>query len=219
MAASPEWSGLECLAAAMEPQPLEVIAPSEAKPKKRNRTAGVRVVGRRTYDPANGKTCPQCRQKKTDVSAACKQVKKRGPCTIKFCKNCLMNRYGEDAKETEKNKQWTCPNCRGICNCSFCRKKNGQEPTRIMAPLAKASGSSSVHDLLVQGSDVLAAAQTILKVKASDKQQGRKRARETDAAADEAVVVKWNENVAIDLNAVPSVERDENVGIDLNALA
>ncbi|TVU32256.1 hypothetical protein EJB05_23980, partial [Eragrostis curvula] len=217
MAASPDRSGLERLAAAVEPQPLEVIAPPEAKPRKRNPAPGVRVVGRRIYDPANGKTCHQCRQKTTDFSAACKEVKKRGPCTIKFCKNCLLNRYGEDAEEVEKNKHWTCPKCRGICNCSFCRKKNGQEPTGIMAHLAKASGCSSVHDLLVKGSDVVTAAQTILKAKASDKQQGTKRARETDTGADEAVVER-DENVAIDLNAVPSVERDENVGIDLNAV-
>jgi hypothetical protein len=42
----------------LEPQPLEVIAP-DVKSKKRNPAPGVRVVGRRIYDPENGKTCHQ----------------------------------------------------------------------------------------------------------------------------------------------------------------
>lgn len=58
MAASPKRSGLESLAAVVEPRPLEVILP-EAKAKKRNPAPGVRVVGRRIYDPENGKTCHQ----------------------------------------------------------------------------------------------------------------------------------------------------------------
>lgn len=37
-------------------------------------------------------------------------------------------------------------------------------PTGIMAHVAKASGCTSVHDLLEKGSDVVAAAQAILKV-------------------------------------------------------
>jgi hypothetical protein len=91
----------------------------------------------------------QCRQKTTDFAAACKQVKKKGTCTIKYCKKCLLNRYGfspasfslfhdlvhrflgwyglvfvrygENAEEAAGNNEWTCPKCRGICNCSFCR--------------------------------------------------------------------------------------------------
>ena len=42
-------------------------------------------------------------------------------------------------------------------------------PTGIMAHIAKASGCTSVHDLLEKGSDVVAAAQAILKVNGSDK--------------------------------------------------
>lgn len=49
------------------------------------------------------------------------------------------------------------------------RKKNGEMPTGILAHAAKASGHSSVHDLLIKGSDMVAAAQTLtslpLKVK------------------------------------------------------
>ncbi|GJM91054.1 hypothetical protein PR202_ga07389 [Eleusine coracana subsp. coracana] len=217
MAASPERSGLESLAGAVEPQPqpLEVIPPSEAKAKKRNPAPGVRMVGRRIYDPENGKTCHQCRQKTTDFAAACKLVKKKGPCTIKFCKKCLLNRYGENAEEVEKKNDWTCPKCRGICNCSFCRKKKGEMPTGIMAHLAKASGCASVHDLLENRSDVVAAAQVMLKVNASEK--GVKRARETDVATSE-VVVEHDENVGVDLNAVPLNKGNGNTGVDLNAV-
>ncbi|OEL35470.1 Cell division cycle-associated 7-like protein [Dichanthelium oligosanthes] len=216
MAASPERNG--CLSEerveVLEPQPLEVIAP-EVKAKKRNPAPGVRVVGRRIYDPENGKTCHQCRQKTTDFAAACKQVKKKGPCPIKYCRKCLLNRYGENAEEAAGKEDWICPKCRGICNCSFCRKKKGEMPTGIMAHIAKASGCTSVHDLLEKGSEVVAAAQAILKVNGSDK-QGTRSSRETDAA--DEVAAEWDESVGIDLNTVPGDEGDENIGVDLNAL-
>ncbi|CAM0145594.1 unnamed protein product [Urochloa decumbens] len=216
MAASPERNGYlgKESVEVLEPQPLEVIAP-DVKAKKRNPAPGVRVVGRRIYDPENGKTCHQCRQKTTDFAAACKQVKKKGPCPIKYCRKCLLNRYGENAEEAAEKEDWICPKCRGICNCSFCRKKKGEMPTGIMAHIAKASGCTSVHDLLERGSDVVAAAQAILKVNGSDKRQGTKRSRETDGA--DEVAAERDGSVGIDLNTVPGDERDENIGVDLNA--
>ncbi|KAL6646756.1 hypothetical protein ACP70R_015450 [Stipagrostis hirtigluma subsp. patula] len=219
MAASPERSG-RAGGDALEPRPLAAVPP-EAKARKRNPDPGVRVVGRRIYDPENGKTCHQCRQKTTDFAAACKQLKKKGACTIKYCCKCLLNRYGEKAEEAAGKEDWMCPKCRGICNCSFCRKKKGEMPTGIMAHLAKASGCDSVHHLLEQGSDVVAAAQAILKVNGSDK-PGTKRGRETDASGgvdlNAVPVAEGDENIGIDLNAVPVVEGDENIGIDLNAV-
>ncbi|WVZ76187.1 hypothetical protein U9M48_024179 [Paspalum notatum var. saurae] len=206
-----ECFGEDCIDV-LDPQPLEVIAP-EVEAKKRKSAPGVRVVGRRIYDPENGKTCHQCRQKTTDFAAACKQVKKKGPCPIKYCQKCLLNRYGENAEEATRNEDWICPKCRGICNCSFCRKKKGEMPTGIMAHIAKASGCTSVHDLLEKGSDVVAAAQAILKVNGNDKDL--KRARGTDA---DKVATERDENVDIDINTVPSDEGDENIGVDLNAL-
>ncbi|AQK52851.1 Cell division cycle-associated 7-like protein [Zea mays] len=197
----------------LEPQPLEVIAP-DVKSKKRNPAPGVRVVGRRIYDPENGKTCHQCRQKTTDFAAACKQVKKKGPCPVKYCLKCLLNRYGESAEEAAGKEDWICPKCRGICNCSFCRKKKGEMPTGIMAHIAKASGCTSVHDLLKKGSDVVSAAQAILKVNGSDK--GTKRSRGTDAAAE--VATEKDVNIGIDINTVIADEGDENIGVDLNSL-
>ena len=43
----------------------------------------------------------------------------------------------------------------------FDRKKKGETPTGILAHAAKASGHSSVHDLLIKGSDMVVAAQTL----------------------------------------------------------
>ncbi|KAJ8434300.1 hypothetical protein Cgig2_009275 [Carnegiea gigantea] len=137
------------------------------KPSKRTKCPGVRVVGGRIYDSQNGKTCHQCRQKTMDFTAACKNMKLDKQCTIKFCHKCLLNRYGEKAEEMEALDDWKCPKCRGICNCSFCiygslkigksyfRKKRGHKPTGILVHTAKATGFSSVSELLdVKGPDV-----------------------------------------------------------------
>ncbi|CAM0956384.1 unnamed protein product [Alopecurus aequalis] len=111
---------------------------------------------------ADGKTCHQCRQGRTHFAAVCKVKKKYGPCPLKYCKKCLSNRYGESEEAVALDDAWTCPKCRGECNCSACRKKNGKMPTGILAHAAKASGCSSVHDLLNKGADEVAAAQKLV---------------------------------------------------------
>ncbi|KAI0496658.1 hypothetical protein KFK09_022980 [Dendrobium nobile] len=122
-------------------------------PVKRSKNPGVRVQGGRIYDSENGKTCHQCRQKTMDFSASCKAMKREKPCTIKFCHKCLLNRYGEKAEEVSTSDDWKCPKCRGVCNCSFCMKKKGQQPTGILVHTAKLTGFSSVHDLLSHGGE------------------------------------------------------------------
>ncbi|CAL5370803.1 unnamed protein product [Camellia sinensis] len=117
-------------------------------PAKRTKCPGVRLVGGRIYDSQNGKTCHQCRQKTMDFTASCKNLKMDKPCTIKFCHKCLLNRYGEKAEEMAGLEDWNCPKCRGICNCSFCMKKRGHRPTGILVHTAKATGFSSVSELL-----------------------------------------------------------------------
>ncbi|KAJ4770292.1 Zinc-finger domain of monoamine-oxidase A repressor R1 protein [Rhynchospora pubera] len=135
-----------------------LIAKKPPSKRKRNPKPGVRVVGGRIYDPQHGKTCHQCRQKTMDFMVACTQLKKDKLCTIKFCHKCLFNRYGEKAEEMAKVDSWKCPKCRGICNCSFCMKKNGNQPTGIMVHTAKANGYSSVSELLEKrGSDFIKA--------------------------------------------------------------
>ncbi|KAK3033855.1 hypothetical protein RJ639_034273 [Escallonia herrerae] len=111
-------------------------------PAKRTRCPGIRVVHGRIYDSKNGKTCHQCRQKTLDFVAACKNEKNNKMCTMKFCHTCLLNRYGEKAEEVEALDEWSCP-----------RKKNGHQPTGMLVRTAKATGFSSVSDLLhVKGS-------------------------------------------------------------------
>ncbi|KAK4749508.1 hypothetical protein SAY87_026957 [Trapa incisa] len=116
--------------------------------RKRTKDPGLRVQGGRIYCPVNGKTCHQCRQKTLDFSAECKNMKGSKQCVIKFCQKCLMNRYGEDASEVVNSNEWHCPKCRGICNCSFCMKKRGQQPTGILVHTAKKTGFSSVYEML-----------------------------------------------------------------------
>ncbi|XP_047311955.1 uncharacterized protein LOC124915305 [Impatiens glandulifera] len=137
---------------------LQSPADALEKKKKRNQSPGVRVIGARIYDSQNGKTCHQCRQKTMDIMAPCKNHKKEKQCTIKYCHKCLLNRYGEKAEEVAVLEDWFCPKCKGICNCSFCRKKLGQQPTGILSYTAKSTGFASVSEmLLVKGPDVQSA--------------------------------------------------------------
>ncbi|KAE8785677.1 hypothetical protein D1007_40582 [Hordeum vulgare] len=188
--------------------PAQTEEPKQGPPRKRNPCPGIRCVGGRIYDPENGKTCHQCRQKTMDFSVACTQPRKKGLCPIHFCHKCLLNRYGEKADDMTKEASWTCPKCRGICNCSFCRKKKGETPTGILAHAAKASGHSSVHDLLIKGSDMVAAAQTLSslpkKIKKEHKKGSLKRALGTDDATG-GLFAEGDENIKTDLNVLPSV--------------
>ncbi|KAK9106945.1 hypothetical protein Syun_022956 [Stephania yunnanensis] len=126
--------------------------------RKRNKSPGVRLVGSRIYDSQNGKTCHQCRQKTMDFSASCKNQKEDKACRFRFCYKCLLNRYGEKAEEMELLGDWKCPKCRGICNCSFCMKRRGHQPTGILSHTAKATGFSSVSEMLqVRGPENISA--------------------------------------------------------------
>ncbi|CAL9224334.1 unnamed protein product [Arabidopsis halleri] len=108
----------------------------------------------RIEDSTIGKTCHQCRQKRTDLVGSCVTKKKDKTCPIKLCTKCILNRYGENAEEVALKKDWICPKCRGNCNCSYCMKKRGQKPTGILVHTAKKTGFSSVSELLkTSGSD------------------------------------------------------------------
>uniref|UniRef100_A0AC11ANJ7 Cell division cycle associated 7 n=1 Tax=Ovis aries TaxID=9940 RepID=A0AC11ANJ7_SHEEP len=43
---------------------------------------------------------------------------------------------------------WHCPPCRGICNCSFCRQRDGRCATGVLVYLAKYHGFGNVHAYL-----------------------------------------------------------------------
>lgn len=133
-----------------------VVADNNEHRAKRTKSPGVRVIGGRIYDSENGKTCHQCRQKTMDLAASCMNMKGDKLCTIKFCHKCLINRYGEKAEEVMLKGDWKCPRCRGLCNCSVCMKKKGLKPTGLLVHTAKATGYSSVSEmLLVNGSECL----------------------------------------------------------------
>ncbi|KAL0332495.1 UNVERIFIED_CONTAM: Cell division cycle-associated 7-like protein [Sesamum calycinum] len=122
-----------------------------SSPVKGDKSRGVGVVGGQIHDSASGRTCHQCRQKIKDSVAACKNQRNNKPCTIKLCRRCLLNRYGEKVEEVAALGEWSCPKCRGICNCSVCMKKRGHQPTGILITTAKETGFSSVSEMLLKG--------------------------------------------------------------------
>ncbi|XP_051931816.1 cell division cycle-associated protein 7-like isoform X1 [Hippocampus zosterae] len=101
----------------------------------------------KVYNRVTGSTCHQCRQKTSDTKTCCRSNSCRG-IQGQFCGPCLRNRYGEDVKKALLDPGWQCPPCRGICNCSFCRQREGRSPTGILFPLAKYHGFSDVHSYL-----------------------------------------------------------------------
>ncbi|XP_022155055.1 uncharacterized protein LOC111022193 isoform X2 [Momordica charantia] len=147
---------------------------------KRTKSPGVRVIGGRIYDSENGKTCHQCRQKTMDFAASCMNKKGEKLCTIKFCHKCLLNRYGEKAEEVMLMEDWHCPKCRDLCNCSVCMKKKGLKPTGLLVHTAKATGFSSVSEMLqVNGSDCLDRDKNMISKVASPKKQASENKNQT----------------------------------------
>ncbi|KAJ3675817.1 hypothetical protein LUZ60_004859 [Juncus effusus] len=103
--------------------------------------------GKRIYDQVRGKTCHQCRQKTMGHRTSCYK------CQLvqgQFCGDCLFMRYGENVLEVNKNPNWMCPPCRGICNCSLCRLKKGWNPTGALYKKIVSLGHKSVAHYLIQ---------------------------------------------------------------------
>ncbi|XP_029936877.1 cell division cycle-associated protein 7a [Myripristis murdjan] len=104
-------------------------------------------VREKVYNSSTGTTCHQCRQKTTDTKTNCRNpecVGVRG----QFCGPCLRNRYGEEVRDALLDPEWQCPPCRGICNCSFCRAREGRCATGVLVYLAKFNGYDNVHAYL-----------------------------------------------------------------------
>ncbi|XP_017264106.1 cell division cycle-associated protein 7 isoform X2 [Kryptolebias marmoratus] len=108
----------------------------------------------KVYNTVTGSTCHQCRQKTVDTKTCCRSDDCRG-IQGQFCGPCLRNRYGEDVRKALLDPNWKCPPCRGICNCSFCRQREGRCPTGILFPLAQYHGFSDVHSYLTSLRDKL----------------------------------------------------------------
>ena len=49
-------------------------------------------------------------------------------------------RYGENILEVAEKDKWTCPVCRGLCNCSNHRIRRGWAPTGSLYRRAIAEG-------------------------------------------------------------------------------
>ncbi|KAM5280129.1 cell division cycle-associated protein 7 [Ctenodactylus gundi] len=99
------------------------------------------------YNRSLGSTCHQCRQKTTDTKTNCRNPDCWG-IRGQFCGPCLRNRYGEEVKDALMDPGWHCPPCRGICNCSFCRQRDGRCATGVLVYLAKYHGFGNVHAYL-----------------------------------------------------------------------
>ncbi|XP_039864705.1 cell division cycle-associated protein 7-like isoform X1 [Simochromis diagramma] len=121
-------------------RPVEAITEDDLELVADNMTEKV-------YNSVTGSTCHQCRQKTVDTKTCCRSEDCRG-IQGQFCGPCLRNRYGEDVKKALLDPDWKCPPCRGICNCSFCRQREGRCPTGILFPLAQHHGFSDVHSYL-----------------------------------------------------------------------
>merc|ERR1712098_854882 len=114
-----------------------VLMPEDITPTMLNKVC--ERFGAKVYNQTIGTTCHQCRQKTTDMKTICRSgecVGVRG----QFCGRCLEIRYGEDAREALMDPDWSCPPCRGFCNCSICRNRNGKGATGILYHLAQSKG-------------------------------------------------------------------------------
>ncbi|XP_067865026.1 cell division cycle-associated 7-like protein isoform X2 [Heterodontus francisci] len=105
------------------------------------------TVKDKIYDRCMGSTCHQCRQKTIDTKTICRNQDCSGV-RGQFCGPCLRNRYGENVRLALLNPDWVCPPCRGICNCSFCRRRDGRCATGILVHLAKFYGYDNVQAYL-----------------------------------------------------------------------
>ncbi|CAI5510242.1 unnamed protein product [Closterium sp. Naga37s-1] len=102
----------------------------------------------RVYDPVNGKSCHQCRQKTLGLRTECAACKDRSVCG-QFCGDCLFLRYGENIEEALADPEWECPVCRDICNCSICRNRKGWGPTGQLFHKVWGAGYQSVAHYLM----------------------------------------------------------------------
>ncbi|NWS48256.1 CDA7L protein, partial [Probosciger aterrimus] len=105
------------------------------------------TVKDKIYDKVLGSTCHQCRQKTTDTKTICRNHS-CGGVRGQFCGPCLRNRYGEDVKSALLDPAWICPPCRGVCNCSYCRRREGRCATGMLIHLAKFYGYNNVKEYL-----------------------------------------------------------------------
>ncbi|XP_057788850.1 uncharacterized protein LOC131005783 isoform X2 [Salvia miltiorrhiza] len=96
------------------------------------------------YDPSQGKPCHQC--KPIGLVTTCSKCY---TASGQLCGVCLYRRYGENLAEVSLKRDWVCPVCRGICNCSHCRRYKGWNPVEIDFKKAQKLGFKSVAHYLI----------------------------------------------------------------------
>ncbi|NXJ75963.1 CDA7L protein, partial [Trogon melanurus] len=94
-----------------------------------------------------GGTCHQCRQKTMDTRGGCRN-QGCGGVRGQLGGPCLRNRYGEDVKSGGVDPAWVWGGCRGVCNCSYCRRRDGRCATGMLIHLAKFGGDDNVKEYL-----------------------------------------------------------------------
>ncbi|KAK9114821.1 hypothetical protein Syun_021618 [Stephania yunnanensis] len=165
-------------------------------------------------EPKQWKTCHQCRQKTENAVSYCKNLRNSKPCPIKFCQKCLLNRYGEKVEEVAMIVNWLCPKCRGICNCSCCMKKKGHRPTGMLAPTAKATGFSSVSEmLLAKGPEGLSAVKVGKEIGASPERLSSSSKQVASSTKKRGKENSFDGNLNSNLQTKPSISSscDKNV--------
>ncbi|KAK9841171.1 hypothetical protein WJX74_001375 [Apatococcus lobatus] len=103
------------------------------------------------------KTCHFCRQKYVTnmTSCVCQNSRYLEVSTCSrghWCGACLSARMGENIHEVIRNRDWRCPCCRGICNCSSprcCRLLSQLHPTGQLRDEARNMGFKSVAHYLI----------------------------------------------------------------------
>lgn len=103
------------------------------------------------------KSCHFCRQRTTEMKTVCSVCDGvnnyyGGPARGIWCGSCLWLRVGENIDEVRDMKDWICPCCRDICNCSgvnCMRLKRGWFPTNQLSHEAKDQGYKSVAHYLI----------------------------------------------------------------------
>uniref|UniRef100_A0A803LNX2 Zinc-finger domain-containing protein n=1 Tax=Chenopodium quinoa TaxID=63459 RepID=A0A803LNX2_CHEQI len=106
---------------------------------------GLDEDGDRLYD-LERPPCHQCRQRRAGKFTYC------GKCRTphgQICGECLYTRYGENVLEARQNPTWSCPACRGMCNCSRCRRTKGWDPINIPHSKVIESGFKSVAHYII----------------------------------------------------------------------
>ncbi|EPQ61325.1 hypothetical protein GLOTRDRAFT_135812 [Gloeophyllum trabeum ATCC 11539] len=70
--------------------------------------------------------CHHCRRATTLLKMTCWRYNGETRCMKRYCINCITKRYPH-VKFNAQARDFECPACEGICNCSHCAAKRGEE--------------------------------------------------------------------------------------------